>query len=137
MYVALSRISKFDNMYLIGKYHRNTIKLNQNAKQEYERLHNESMWTPLLLPQITSDSLTITLLNTRSLRKHSDDILNDIALINNDVLCLTETQLYLNEDTSEVTSKFQNSFRMYFNNNRDKYRSTAFGYSSNMALCSS
>ena len=137
MYVALSRIFKFDNMYLIGKYHRNAIKVNQNAKQEYERLHNESMLTPLLLPQVTSDSLTITLLNTRSLRKHSDDILNDIALVNNDVLCLTETQLHLNEDTSEITSKFQNSFRMYFNNNRDKYRSIAFGYSSNMALCSS
>ena len=128
MYVALSRISKFDNMYLIGKYHRNAIKVNQNAKQEYERLHNESMLTPLLLPQVTSDSLTITLLNTRSLREHSDD---------NDVLCLTETQLHLNEDTSEITSKFQNSFRMFFNNNRDKYRSIAFGYSSNMALCSS
>ena len=137
MYVALSRISKFDNMYLIGKYNRNAIKVNQNAKQEYERLHNESMLTPLLLPQVTSDSLTITLLNIRSLRKHSDDILNDIALVNNDVLCLTETQLHLNEDTSEITSKFQNSFRMYFNNNRDKYRSIAFGYSSNMALCSS
>ena len=72
----------------------------------YEMLHNESMLTPLLLPQVTSDSLTITLLNTRSLRKHSDDILNDIALVNNDVLCLTETQLHLNEDTSEITSKF-------------------------------
>ena len=137
MYVALSRISKFDNMYLVGKYHRNTIKVNENAKQEYERLHSESMLTPLLLPQVTSDSLTSTLLNTRSLRKHFDDILNDIALVNNDVLCLTETPLHLNEDTSEITSKFQNSFRMYFNNNRDKYRSIAFGYSSNMALCNS
>ena len=55
------------------------------------------MLTPLLLPQATSDSLTITLLNTRSLRKHSDDILNDMALVNN-VLCLTETQLHLNDD---------------------------------------
>ena len=55
------------------------------------------MLTPLLLPQATSDSLTITLLNTRSLRKHSGDILNDMALVNN-VLCLTETQLHLNDD---------------------------------------
>ena len=52
------------------------------------------MLTPLLLPQVTSDSLTIILINTRSLRKHSDDILNDMALVNNDVLCLTETQLH-------------------------------------------
>ena len=26
---------------------------------------------------------------------------------------------------------------MYFNNNRDKYRSTAFGYSGNIVLCNS
>ena len=135
MYVALSRISKFDNMYLVIKYHRNAIKVNPNAKQEYERLHNESMLTPSLLSQVTSDSLTITLLNTRSLRKHSDDILNDLALVNNDLSCLTEIQLHLNDDTSEITSKFQNNFRMYFNNNRDKYRSIAFAYSSTMILC--
>ena len=55
------------------------------------------MLTPLLLPQATSESLTITLLNTRSLRKHSDDILNDMALVNNG-LCLTETQLHLNDN---------------------------------------
>ena len=94
MYVALSRISKFYNMYLVGKYRRKAIKVNRNAKQGYKRLHNESMLTPLLLPQVTSDSLTVSLLNTSSLRKHSDDILNDMALVNNDVLCLTETQLH-------------------------------------------
>ena len=95
------------------------------------------MLTPLLLPQVTSESLTVTLLNTRSLRKHSDDILNYMALVNNDVLCLTETQLHLNDDTSEITSKFQNNFRMYFNNNKDKYRSIAYGYLSDMILSNS
>ena len=50
---------------------------------------------------------------------------------------MTETQLYLNEDTSEITSKVQNSFRMHFNNNRDRYRSIAFGCSSIMVLCNS
>ena len=78
------------------------------------------MLTPSLLSQVTTDSLTITLLNTRSLRKHSDDILNDLALVNNELSCLTEIQLHLNDDTSEITSKFQNNFRMYFSNNRDK-----------------
>ena len=95
------------------------------------------MLTPLLLPQVTSDSLTIILINTRSLRKHSDDILNDMALVNNDVWCLTETQLHLNDDISEITSKFEKKFRTYFNSARDKYRSIAFGHSSNMILCNS
>ena len=95
------------------------------------------MLTPLLLPQVTSDSLAIILINTRSLRNHSDDILNDMALVNNDDLCLTETQLHLNDDISEITSKFQKNFRMYYNNARDKYRSVAFRHSSNMILCNS
>ena len=36
-----------------------------------------------------------------------------------------------------IDQKFQNNFRMYFNNNMDKYRSIAFGYSSNMILSNS
>ena len=39
MYVAMGRISKFENMYLLGKYHGDVIKVNQNAKREYKRLH--------------------------------------------------------------------------------------------------
>ena len=38
------------------------------------------------------------------------------------IFCLTETQLYLNEDTSDITTKF---------------RSIAFGYSSNLFLSES
>ena len=134
MYVALSRISKFENMHLLGKYHHNAIKVNQNAKKEYERLHKESLLLPPLLLQTRSDALTLTLLNTRSLKKHLDDILSDVDLLNNDVLCFTETQLQLHENTSEITSKFQDNFRMYFNSNRDQHKSIAFGYSSSMLL---
>ena len=43
-------------------------------------------------------------------------------------------QLHLNDDASEITSKYQNNFRIYFNNNSDKYRSIASGYSSTMIL---
>ena len=48
-------------------------------------------------------TLTTALLNTRSLRRHSEDILSGADLIQNDILCLTETQFYLNEDTSDIT----------------------------------
>ena len=85
MRAALSSISKFENMHLLGKYHRNTIKVNQNAKKEYERLYKESLLLPPLLLQTKSDTLTLTLLNTRSLQKHSD-ILSDVDLLSNNVL---------------------------------------------------
>ena len=55
----------------------------------------------------------------------------------NDILCLTETQLYINEDTSDIATKFQNNFSMYYNSSTDKHRSIAFRYSSNIFLCES
>ena len=85
MRVALSSISKFENMHLFGEYHHNAIKVNQNAKKEYERLYKESLLLPPLLLQTKSDTLTLTLLNTRSLQKHSD-ILSDVDLLSNNVL---------------------------------------------------
>ena len=75
------------------------------------------------------------MLNTRSLRRRSEDILSDADLMQNDILCLTETQLYLNEDTSDITTKFQNNFSMYYNSSTDKHRGIAFGYLSNIFLC--
>ena len=55
----------------------------------------------------------------------------------NSILCLTETQLYLTGYTSDITTKFQNKFSMYYNSSTDKYRRIAFGYSSNIFLCES
>ena len=109
MYVAMSRISKLENMHLIGNYNRNAIKVNKSAKKEYERLYSACLLSPLSFPKASNDTLTIALLNTRSLRRHSENILNDVDLIQNDILCLTKTQLYLNEDTSDITTKFQNN----------------------------
>ena len=89
---------------------------------------------PPLLLQRRRDSVKLTLLDTRSLKKHSDDILSDVDLLSNDVLCCTEKQLQLHENTSEITSKFQKNFRMYFNSNRDQHKIITFGYSSSMLL---
>ena len=139
MYVAMGEISKLGIMQLIGKYNRNAIKVNKSAKKEYEHLWSECLLSPLSFPKASNDTLTIALLNTRSLRRHSEaeDILSDVDLMQNDILCLTETQLYLNEDTSDITTKFQNNFSMYYNYSTDEHRSVAFGYSSNIFLCES
>ena len=139
MYVAMSRISNLENMYLIGNYNRNAIKVNKSAKKEYERLYSACLLSPLSFPKASNDTLTIALLNTRSLRRYSEaeDILSDVDLMQNDILCLRETQLYLNEDTSDITTKFQNDFSMYYNSSTDKHRNIAFGYSGNIFFCES
>ena len=107
MYVAMSRISKLENMHLIGNYNRNAIMVNKSAKKEYEHLYSECLLSPLSFPKATNDRLTIALVNTRSLRRHSEDTLSDIDLMQNDILRLTETKFYLNEDISDITTKFQ------------------------------
>lgn len=43
-------------------------------------------------------SLTITLLNVRSLKKHAVDIVSDKIICDIDVLCLTETKICNNDD---------------------------------------
>ena len=91
-------------MHLLAKYHRNAITVNQNVKKEYERLYMESLLLPSLLLQTSSDTMTLTLLNSRLLRKHSDDILSDVNLISNELLCFAETQLHLHKNTSETIS---------------------------------
>ena len=137
IYVAMSRISKLEKMYLIGSYNRNVIKVNKSAKKEYERLYREYLLSLLSFPKASNDTLTIALLNPRCLRRHAEDILSDLELMKNDILCLAEIQLYLNEDKSDITTKFQNNFSMYYNSSTDKHKRIAFGYSSNISRCES
>ena len=76
---------------------------------------------------ISSDTLTMTLLNTRSLHRHAVDIAHDHELLNTDVLCLTETQLLPNQNTSDISELL---FNLKFCHNRcgDKFRSLSFCY---------
>ena len=50
------------------------------------------------------------------------------------MLCLTETQLQIDEDTSPIESSLQVHFGILFNSIENKYRSTAFCYSSFVSL---
>ena len=46
--------------------------------------------------------MTVSLLNTRSLRRHLQDILKDKNLMENDLLCLTEIQVCHENDLSDI-----------------------------------
>ena len=62
-------------------------------------------------------SLTITLLNIRSFRSHTLDVLCDLHLIKSDFLCLTETQLQRHDDLDQTKSIFNGQFTIEFNIN--------------------
>lgn len=76
------------------------MKANPRVCNEYDRLRrlNEEdiQKTPNThkeMGQVTNSTLTLFLLNIRSLRKHSSDVKCDENLFKNDILAFTETQL--------------------------------------------
>ena len=93
MYVALRRIRSVEKRGFFGNYNRATIKVKLMPGKEYFRLQTESQLQTIPVTQIKGNTLTVTLLNTHSLRKHLDDILSDKHLLCNDIMGLTETHL--------------------------------------------
>ena len=76
-YVALARIKNLEGLLLTGYFQRDVIKANVEATNEYERLNNEALFVPPAISTVSPRTLTLTLLNTRSLRKHAIDITSD------------------------------------------------------------
>ena len=123
-----------NKMYLIGSYSKVALKVNESAKKEYERLRREGLFKSESHHAITETLITITLLNTSSLKLHVLDIAMDDRLLDNDVLCLTETQCEAGSDTSIIESALQKKYTMHFNNNDNKFKSIAYGLSNDMEI---
>ena len=73
MYVTLNRVSKIDNLFLIGKYSPNVFKVNENAVIEY-RMLREKFFDRIYIDHVDCNSLTVSLLKTQSLVRHAVDI---------------------------------------------------------------
>lgn len=114
MYVALSRITKFDKLFLTGHFNSRAVKANEYAHKEYCRLRKDSMFEPGSTAVSEEGSLTILLLNVRSLKKHAIDIMHDSRIKYFDVLCLTETQLSVDEDIAHISNSLD-CFQTHFN----------------------
>lgn len=102
--------------------------------QKYQRLRCENKLATLPFTSVSEIAFNITLLNARFLRKLYKDIMKDAYLLCNHVLCLTGTQLQIDEYTSYIESNLQKDFKSHFNSNKNKYRSIAFCYSNFVSL---
>ena len=81
---------------------------------------------------VSSSSLIITLLNTRSLNKHAIDILHDSILVESDIIGITETQLQENWDTSE---RYLGPLHVVLNNmGNNRFSNLAFAYRNSLTL---
>ena len=61
MYVALSRVTNIQGLFLTGSFR-------QDATQEFNRLHNEALFIPPLMRSLLPTTLSVALLNTRSFK---------------------------------------------------------------------
>ena len=83
--------------YLIGKYNKAPLKVNESAKREHERLRIEHRFKSQTRNGVTEPAITISLLNTRSFKTQ----LIEQHLLGNDILCLNEIPLEINLETKE------------------------------------
>ena len=111
------------------------IKANPKVNEEYERLRDSSSYfnTPLKKQCSYDLVLTVSLLNIRSLKKHSEDIKFHSQLFNSDVLALTETQLLPNDSDMKIKENLA-PFRIYRQDCLDKYSSMAICVKDNLEI---
>ena len=70
MYVALSRITSMESLFLKGSYSRDT-RVSTCATEEYDRLHQNSPFIPLEKVETFEKCFVFGLFNTRSLKQHA------------------------------------------------------------------
>ena len=136
MYVALSRITSVNELYLIGKCNISVLKVNESAKREYERFRTESCFKSKTQHRVTESAITISLLNTRSFKIHFRDILMEKHLVDNDILCLTETQFKINEDSYMMESALEIQFKIHFKSNISKFKNIEYESSVEITISS-
>ena len=73
IYVALSLVKSSSGLYLTGEFRETSVKADSRATEEYERMRKESPCLPIDNCGLDSPLFIITLLNTRSLKRHVQD----------------------------------------------------------------
>ena len=88
----LSRICALWQLYILNNFDDKKMYPLPIALNELQRLEVISMNRNLTeWEEANRNSLKITSLNCRSLKKHFEDILNDDLLMKGDIICLQET----------------------------------------------
>ena len=128
-YVALSRATSLSGMHILGNIQSKHIRADPRV-HKYQRFRDASLELNIDSQQQlenafkSSPPVAITLLNVRSLRKHSINIKHDTMIFDSDVLLLTETQLKPTDLDDDIRS-ILHPFELYRQDSIDKYSSLA------------
>ena len=101
IYVALSRVTSLEGLYILGSFNLKSITANPRTLEEYNRLLLESNLLPPNIEGVDSNSLWLHYL-ILGLNKHAVDLESDRRLLNSDIICLTETQLPQSLDSQRI-----------------------------------
>ena len=131
-YVMLSRVESIEQLYILETFDESKIYANQQAIKEFERMNSMSVnKRPTVWNSVSEEKIRISVLNCGSLRTKKDHIEADPVLMLSDVICLTETWLWQDEDTSQFDI---NSYDVHHNSHGKGrgvtvyYKSAKFGH---------
>ena len=85
----------------------------------------ENRFDTIYTDYVDCNSLTISLLNARSLKRHAADISRFRRLTENDILCLTESHITNDTDVAEIKEQLS-TFEIYFNSCGVRHENLAF-----------
>ena len=78
IYIALSRVTLLDGLYLTGSYNLKALKVDQRATEQYDYMRKNCQFQRVEDDcSIADNSLVVTLLNVRFLTKHEIDVSYD------------------------------------------------------------
>ena len=72
MHTGFSRVKTYDNVYCIGEFKKSAINVNKDALLEYEHLKQNDLFSTIKRNAISGDTVTVLVLNVRSLPRHVD-----------------------------------------------------------------
>ena len=81
IYVALSRVTTLEGLYVLGCLSVKAIRADPRALEEYNRMRSESSLPVSKFEHLQSNSLTISILNIRSLSNHLVHLINDKRIL--------------------------------------------------------
>ena len=96
MYVALSRVTTIEGLFLIGTFKESAIVVDERVVLEYDRLRSDCLFK-VVDYSIFDKEFSIALCNVRSLKRHLPDIKADKRFLESDLILCTETQILKNE----------------------------------------
>ena len=133
IYVALSCVTSLDGLYLTRSYNRKALKVDQWATEQYDYMRKNCQFQRVEDDcSIADNSLVVTLLNVRSLRKHSIDVSHDKSIMKSDIITFTETEL--SHDCSSLDQNLHPLTLITNNLSQNSYSNVAFAHRNTLSL---